>query len=129
MLRTLLIAVVWLALSSASFAQFGFTCPPGSRPVSGGGGMMCQCPDGSFAGLYSGCPSYQQPQQQQQVGDYCANGRTCPVGFRCSSTPGRCVPNGKVDCGSYYCEPGNVCWRSGCASPSQIAAEEAEEAR
>ena len=35
-----------------------YHCPPGSTQVSGGGGIMCRCPDGSFAAA-SGCR--QQP--------------------------------------------------------------------
>jgi hypothetical protein len=42
-----------LFATSAAHAQF---CPPGSRQVSNGGGIMCQCPDGSFAGV-GGCRS------------------------------------------------------------------------
>lgn len=62
---------------------------------------------------------YQPP--QQQVGDYCANGITCPVGSRCSVMPGRCVPNGTVDCGAYYCQPGNKCGSAGgCISEATV---------
>ena len=48
----ILAAVILVALPNGLSAQFmwGGLCPAGSTPVSGGGGMMCQCPDGSMAG-------------------------------------------------------------------------------
>jgi hypothetical protein len=60
----LIIAVVsgFFLASNCAKAQF---CPPGSRSVAGGGGTMCQCPDGSFAGI-SGCRAGQQQLQRQQ---------------------------------------------------------------
>src|SRR4029077_17264396 len=90
-------------------AQF---CPPGSQQVQSGYAIMCQCPDGSFAGI-QGCPMA-APQQQPVVGDVCSGGDICPVGTRCSWQPGRCVPLGKVDCGNYSCEPGAKCSSGGC---------------
>jgi hypothetical protein len=107
--------LIALAAGSGAQAQM-FECPPGTTQVAGGGGIMCQCPDGSFSGLYTGCRgSYQQP-VQPQIGDYCSDGVTCPVGTRCSWMPGRCVPSGQVDCGTYSCSPGNKCSSGGCIS-------------
>jgi hypothetical protein len=100
--------LTWPAVAQAQYVW----CPPGTRPVPGGGGNMCLCPDGSYASIY-GCRQ-SQPQYRQPVGDYCNNGGTCPVGSRCSWMAGRCVPNGMVDCGSYYCTPGNKCSSGGC---------------
>jgi hypothetical protein len=51
-----------------------FQCPAGSRQVSGGGGIMCQCADGSFASI-SGCRVQQRQMQQQQRGPQQANPR------------------------------------------------------
>ena len=67
-------------------AQF-FQCPPGTTQVPGGGGIMCQCPDGSFWGVNSGCSN--SGPSPQEVGDHCRNGGTCPVGTRCSIMPGK----------------------------------------
>jgi hypothetical protein len=61
LLAALVLAEVVMWFSSPAHAQF---CPPGSRAVAGGGGTMCQCPDGSFASI-AGCPTVrQQPRQQ-----------------------------------------------------------------
>ena len=49
-------------ISGAANAQF---CPAGSRQVSNGGAIMCQCPDGSYAGI-SGCAAVRQQQPRQQ---------------------------------------------------------------
>lgn len=114
--RRLLRAGCWVFLSllligsQPSAAQM-FQCPPGSVSVGGGGGMMCQCADGSFASIY-GCAPSQQPQQtapRPPVGDHCSNGGTCPVGQRCGIIPGYCIPNGMVDCGHYMCQQGSFC--------------------
>ena len=61
----------------------GQFCPPGSRPVAGGGGTMCLCPDGSYAGI-GGCASARRPQ----------------------------LPPGAVPCGSGYCQSGYMCVNS-----------------
>ena len=47
-----------------------FQCPAGSTAVSGGGGIMCRCADGTYANI-SGCrsasrPQYNAPTQRQQ---------------------------------------------------------------
>lgn len=116
--RRLLCAARWAGLAllillfshQPSAAQM-FQCPPGSVSVSGGGGMMCQCADGSFASIY-GCAPQQQQQQtapRPPVGDYCSNGETCPVGQRCGVIPGYCIPHGMVDCGHFMCQQGSFC--------------------
>lgn len=88
-------------------------CPSPAQWVSGGGGYMCQCPNGQFLGVGQTCAP--------PAGDYCHNGATCPVGFRCSWMPGRCVPLGKVDCGDHYCEPGQQCTKnSGCMAAGSV---------
>ncbi|MFZ5733121.1 MAG: hypothetical protein ACOY4O_10320 [Pseudomonadota bacterium] len=106
----LMMLALWLLLAGGqpAAAQM-FQCPPGSVSVSGGGGMMCQCADGSFASIYGCAPLQQQTAPQPQVGDYCSNGATCPIGYHCSRIPGHCVPNGQVDCGHYSCQPGSFC--------------------
>jgi hypothetical protein len=39
----------------------------------------------------------------------CGTG-SCPSGTFCSEImPGQCIPNGRVDCGSQSCEPGDQC--------------------
>jgi hypothetical protein len=58
-------AMIFLVIVGRSMSQAQmFQCPAGSASVSGGGGMMCMCPDGSYAGM-SGCQS--QPVQPQYV--------------------------------------------------------------
>ena len=100
-------------------------CPSPGRWIGSGGGNMCQCPDGSFLSLGQACgASQQQYQAPPQVGDYCSNGGTCPVGSRCSSMPGKCVADGKVDCGSYSCDTGLRCASNprynGCLAPDAV---------
>jgi hypothetical protein len=82
-----------------------------------------------------GCLGGQSYQQRPQVGEYCANGNTCPLGTYCSRIdPSRCVPEGRVDCGAFNCEQGAVCWTArgnwpgvitrgqrSCATPEQAA--------
>src|SRR5665213_1405882 len=70
---------------------------------------------GDLANIYNTyCHGGQRQQNpQQQVGDYCSNGGTCPVGTRCSQFSNTCVPDGMVDCGSYSCQPGNKCSSGG----------------
>jgi hypothetical protein len=107
-------AAALIALASTAMAQFsGLDCP--GRWVNYGGGQSCQCPDGNLANYVGGrVVCNQAPAAAQQVGDNCSNGGTCPVGSRCSSMPGRCVPVGRVDCGTYHCAPGNKCSSTGC---------------
>src|SRR5258706_5741209 len=101
-----------VALSTIDHSSAQFQCPAGSTAVSGGGGIMCQCPDGSFAGLYSGCPkqSESHPQQQTRLpkippgSSRCGTG-LCPVGTKCVG--GRtCLPANAVDCGNGQSCPG-----------------------
>lgn len=103
-------------------------CPAGSTPVYAGGGTMCQCPDGSYAGLDSGCPETRPRYNYQPQVRYCDTGGTCRLdqtccgdrccnaGYYCSSYG--CTPTGAVDCGTYYCNPGQKCARNrnGCFS-------------
>ena len=82
---------------------------------------MCLCPDGTYANMVGDqivCPS--RAQAQPQVGAYSSNGGTCGVGYKCSWTPGKCVPEGKVDCGSYNCEPGYKCSSAKCISQDAV---------
>jgi hypothetical protein len=58
----LLLAVLLSLLPYNSADAQLFSCPPGSWAVQGGGGKMCQCPDGTFASI-SGCKTtYVAPQ-------------------------------------------------------------------
>jgi len=45
---------MFLGMDLALAQQDWGMCPAGSTAVYGGGGTMCQCPDGSYAGM-SGC--------------------------------------------------------------------------
>ena len=115
---TLLIAALFVCLlfvlRNDAHAQFLPSGCPGQW-VQGGGGMMCLCPDGTYANMVGNqivCPP--RAQAQPAVGAYCSNGGTCGVGYRCSWMPGKCVPEGKIDCGSYYCELGFKCSSARC---------------
>ena len=121
LIRTCLFATLgFLAAYTCAHAQH----VPGGCPgqwVQGGGGMMCQCPDGSFA---SGWPnmtcaggSYQQPQvnwcsnnmycQQDQT---CCGNHCCNPGAQCSRFNG-CIPEGAAECGrGGFCNAGTRCW-------------------
>jgi len=92
---------IWCGAANAQFQ-----CPPGSVNVSSGYVTMCQCPDGSAAGI-SGCRSqYTVPAQPQ--GLRCGNGY-CPYGTTCSRNGNFCLSQGQVDCGTYTCGNGNKC--------------------
>jgi hypothetical protein len=118
MLRTALTALLLLVASSAGGYAQQFECPPGSTAVSGGGGIMCQCPDGSFAGLYSGCPMQQTQQPLCPSGtEYCGNSnQCCNAGFYCSRYG--CTPHGAIECGGHFCYPGQQCSNSGGCIPA-----------
>jgi hypothetical protein len=67
--RAILFLLFFVPVTSIAEAQQlpANLCPPPGQWVSGGGGVMCQCPDGSFYGVGRPCGSYQpQPQQPQQ---------------------------------------------------------------
>lgn len=66
-MRRFFILLLLFILPAPASAQ-AFQCPAGSVQVSGGGGIMCQCPDGSFAGI-SGCPN----SQSGRVSNSCAD--------------------------------------------------------
>jgi hypothetical protein len=119
-MRTLLfLTAVAFYILSTSDAEAQFQCPPGSRPVAGGGGIMCQCPDGSYAGLYSGCKT--RKTQPEPSGVHCGGGQYCPHGTECCPSHNQCcshgnfcsahgcIQQGSVDCGGYYCAPGKKC--------------------
>src|SRR5450631_1406360 len=107
--------------SPAAAQNDGGFCPPGSTPVFGGGGTMCQCPDGSDAG-FRGCSGASQPPQQQ--GNYCPSGGICAFGTTCCgnlccnqgskcSPSGSCIPQEANDCGDgHLCNAGTQCWRA-----------------
>lgn len=66
MMPALMLLVIGIASAQAQLPAN--LCPPPGRWVPGGGGMMCQCPDGSFYGLGRPCGSgaQQRPQMQPQ---------------------------------------------------------------
>jgi hypothetical protein len=88
--RLLTFSVVLLVVSLFQTPRAQAQFLPGGCPgrwVPGGGGMMCQCPDGSLA---SGWPTM-----------------VCPQAPRC--------PHGASECGNGCCDHGHVCFRnSGC---------------
>ena len=109
LLAAVFVCLLIVLLRNDAHAQFLPSGCPGQW-VQGGGGMMCLCPDGTYANMVGNqivCPS--RVQTQPQVGDYCSNGGTCGVGYKCSWMPGKCVPEGKVDCGEYFCQSGQTC--------------------
>ena len=63
----------------------------------------------------------QTPAPQQSIcpseTSYCANSnQCCNVGSYCSHYG--CTPNGAVECGTHYCDPGQQCSRSGGCQPA-----------
>lgn len=110
MLRQVFPVVFLLVAWSAETNAQGYWCPPGSRPVRGGGGTMCLCPDGSYADI-DGCrgPARRIPRGTVS----CGNGMYCDPGMQCASN-NRCIPAGSVDCGTYACNPGTKCSSAGC---------------
>lgn len=112
-----LAAAIFLTFGTMTCASAQFQCPTGSRPVSGGGGMMCQCPDGSFAGLYTGCRQQIKPQPRIPAGSvHCSTGY-CPAGTKCGSG-GKCLPSNGVDCGNgRACASGAKCSAGGGCVP------------
>lgn len=111
----------FFSLTTVAYAQFNGAealCPPGSRPVAAGGGMMCMCPDGSYASLGVPCQqAVRPPPSLCPVGtSYCGNSnQCCNPGFYCSHYG--CTPEGAVECGGHYCNPGQQCSRSGGCIP------------
>jgi hypothetical protein len=66
-LRFSLLAAAIVLGGRAARAQMPDICPPPAQWVSGGGGMMCQCPDGSDLSLGQQCGSYQAAPPMQQM--------------------------------------------------------------
>jgi hypothetical protein len=66
--------VLWTSTAHCQTYQ----CPAGSRPVGGGGGTMCQCPDGSYANYWGCRGSPQQQQPQAKVPKFDPNLRVTP---------------------------------------------------
>ena len=115
--RTLTTFVLLLSLWPMVARAQQFECPPPSVNISGGGGIECQCPDGSLASIY-GCAAQQQQQPLCPVGtQYCGDSnQCCNQGFYCSHYG--CTPVGAVECGGHYCDPGQQCSRSGGCQPA-----------
>jgi tetratricopeptide (TPR) repeat protein len=108
-----------LAISATDQSSAQFQCPAGSRPVPGGGGIMCQCPDGSYAGLYTGCPQQLPQTQKSTVSVRCGSGY-CPPGTRCGSGS-KCLPANVIDCGNgQACNPGQKCSMGGGCVPQEM---------
>lgn len=110
---------VFVALTATDTVSAQFQCPAGSRPVPGGGGIMCQCPDGSYAGLYTGCRQPQRPQTQIPPGSVPCGSGYCPPATLCLGG-NRCSPVNAVDCGNgQYCNPGQRCSAGGGCVPQE----------
>jgi hypothetical protein len=125
MLVCVILLVIPTGIVGEAGAQVLPVCPPPARWVPGGGGVMCQCPDGRVLSMGQTCGGRERLQSQpRQVGDLCGDGHSCPVGTRCSWKPGKCVPDGRIDCGSYHCPP-----KSKCASGNQCIAFDAIDCR
>jgi hypothetical protein len=48
----------------------------------------------------------------------CGNNRYCNAGSYCGRDGQSCIPNDRVDCGSYSCNSGNYCGKAGGCIPS-----------
>jgi hypothetical protein len=110
MTRLANIFLMIIVISTSASAQM-FQCPAGSRNVDVNGATMCQCPDGSFGGIY-GCTALYAPPPPRPQGIPCGNGY-CPFGTSCSMSGRSCMQPGEVDCGSHICGLGNKCTRQG----------------
>jgi hypothetical protein len=55
MFRSALLSCLLFASASASAQVLPNICPPPAQWVQGGGGYMCECPDGTFLSLGQGC--------------------------------------------------------------------------
>ena len=100
-----------------------FQCPAGSVQNSTGSySFDCRCPDGSLAGLYSGCPQSAGPPVPPPsicpAGySYCGvSNMCCGAGNYCSKYG--CTPIGAVDCGTGFCNQGQACTRDGHCMPA-----------
>lgn len=133
MLRTAILAIIFVIGWQADCVAQSYYCPPGSRPVRGGGGTMCLCRDGSYADI-DGCRArYQPPPQPRCTSGYyeqdgkcikagrslCPDGEwTCPDGKTCSRYSNRCISVGYVECegGTHLCPNSMKCNRKndGC---------------
>jgi len=94
------VAVPLAALAASIFytSSAEAYCPAGSWQVNVGGAIMCQCPDGSYAG-YQGCPYRAPPRPQCLPGQWYSSIGCIPVGAEVCSTGG-------------WCNPGSRCWNS-----------------
>ena len=81
---------------------------------------MCQCPDGSFAGLYSGCRQQARPEPQIPPGSTQCGNAYCQAGTKCARN-GTCIASDAVDCGTSVCPAGNKCTRNGCQPLGAVA--------
>lgn len=86
-------------------------------------GIMCQCPDGSMAGLNTGCKQQNRPQIQTSPatppGTRCGTGY-CLTGTKCSRS-GLCIASDAVDCGTHACAFGERCAPNDCLRPGAVA--------
>lgn len=82
---------------------------------------MCQCPDGSYAGLNTGCRQPVTPRPQIPRGSvHCSTGY-CPAGAKCGSG-GKCLPLNAIDCGNgRTCSAGAKCSAGGGCIPEHAA--------
>ena len=108
--------VVGDGLAPAQFAQPN--CP--GHWVSGVGGMICQCPDGSFAKMVGSqiiCDSGQQQRTPQSLippGSVSCGHGYCPPGQKCVSGS-VCIQQDAVDCGNgVFCAAGQKCSGGRC---------------
>jgi hypothetical protein len=118
--------IVEITLPSAHAQALPGGCP--GRWINYGGGMACQCPDGSLASGYptiscGGGGGYRQPS-----GIHCGAGRYCPQGTSCCGTRccnsgwqcslAGCIPIGAQACSTQqYCTAGSKCSQGGGCVP------------
>ena len=124
-LRLTIAAALSLVSGAPVSAQYVPSGCPGQW-IQYGGGLACQCPDGSLASGWPTitCGGY----QQQPSGVNCGYGYVCPEGTTCCGTmccnegyycsKYGCTPYGAVDCGRSYCLPGQQCSVGGSCIPA-----------
>ena len=127
LLAAVFVCLLIVFLRTDAHAQFLPSGCPGTW-VQGGGGMMCRCPDGSYANMIGDQIVCNSRGSSGSTGNVCPNGGTCRSDQTCCGnlccnqgsycSRHGCTPYGAVDCGTSFCNPGQQCNRNGQCIPA-----------